>query len=321
MDLLTVSGISKKDETGFELRNIFFSVAPFQKTAIAGETGSGKSTLLKIIAGLAQPGSGTVLFNGEKIAGPSEKLIPGHKGIAYLSQHFELRNKYRVEEELDYLNQMTDAEAEMIYEICRIRHLLKRWTNQVSGGERQRIVLARLLVSAPKLLLLDEPFSNLDLIHKNILKAVINDVSEKFGITCILVSHDAQDILSWADDIIIMRDGAIVEMGSPQKIYQTPSNEYIAGLFGKYNLLPAAVVNNITASDAKKIFLRPEQLRISHTEGIIKGQIKAVNFLGDCYEIEVVFPEGIIVIQSQHNHYAKGEMVGLLVAEGKTWYL
>lgn len=316
MDLLTVSDISKKHETGFELHNIRFSVTAFQKVAIAGETGSGKSTLLKIIGGLAQSDSGTVLFNGEKVIGPQEKLIPGHKGIAYLSQHFELRNKYRVEEELDYLNQLPQEDAETIYGICRISHLLKRWTNQVSGGERQRIVLARLLVSAPKLLLLDEPFSNLDLIHKNILKAVINDVGEKLRITCLLVSHDAQDILSWADEIIIMKEGSIIEKGNPKSIYQTPSNEYIAGLFGKYNLLSAHLFNTDNAN-GKKIFLRPEQLHISRMEGVIKGQVKTVRFLGDCYEIEVLIAEYTVIVQSRDDDYAAGETVYLSLHAAK----
>lgn len=128
------------------LQNVGFRQRRFEKLAVAGETGSGKSTLLKIVAGLTQPGEGEVLFEGQKVRGPEEKLLPGHPGIAYLSQHFELRNSYRVEEELEYASKMPAEQSRHVYEVCRVAHLLKRWTNQLSGGERQRIALARLLV-------------------------------------------------------------------------------------------------------------------------------------------------------------------------------
>lgn len=254
MDFLKVSAIHRKDELGFEIKNVDFTVKQFSKTAIAGATGSGKSTLLKIISGLVQAEEGTVFFRGEKVLGPNEQLIPGHKGIAYLSQHFELRNNYRVEEVLSYGNKLKEDEAQNIFTICRINQLLKRWTNQLSGGERQRIALAKLLVTAPKLLLLDEPYSNLDFYHKTILKAVIKDISEKLQITCILVSHDPHDVLSWADNLLILQNGSIVQYGSPKEIYYTPVNEYVAALFGKYILLPGNIVN-YTVPDEKS--LRP----------------------------------------------------------------
>src|SRR5262245_42297680 len=133
MTLLNVLGISKKDERGFELKNISFTQEKFSKIAIAGETGSGKSTLLKIIAGLIQPDSGTALFEGKKILGPNDKLVPGHPGIAYLSQHFELPINLRVEQVLEYANLLTDEAATALYEICEISHLVKRRTNQLSG--------------------------------------------------------------------------------------------------------------------------------------------------------------------------------------------
>ncbi len=237
MALLEVAGISKLEKENFTLKEINFTQQSSQRIAIAGETGSGKTTLLKIIAGLIQPDAGKIIFDGKRVLGPLEKLIPGHPDIAYLSQHFELRNNYRVEEELESKNLLTDEEASTIYAVCRIQHLLKRKTDQLSGGERQRIVLARLLTTSPKLLVLDEPFSNLDAVHKNIIKSVLEDIGTKLKITCILVSHDAMDSLSWAETIIVMKEGQIIQYGTPEQIYNQPVNEYCAGLFGEYNLI------------------------------------------------------------------------------------
>ena len=205
MTLLEVSGVSRLEEEICTVNKVSFTQRQFQKIAIAGSTGSGKTTLLKLIAGLVQATSGTILFDGAIVKGPEEKLLPGHPGIGYLSQHFELRNHYRVKEVLEMASKLSTEEATFIYEICRISHLLNRWTHQLSGGEKQRIALARLLVAAPRLLLLDEPYSNLDAIHKNILKKVIADVCDSLNITCILISHDAQDIMSWADEIIVLK--------------------------------------------------------------------------------------------------------------------
>ena len=246
--LLKVSGISKQVGKDFALQEISFIQQSHQKIAIAGATGSGKTTLLKIIGGRAQADSGEVFFENKRVPGLAEKLIPGHPGIAYLSQHFELRNNYRVEEELAYTNSLSDKKAAAIYKVCRIDHLLQRKTDQLSGGERQRIALARLLTAAPRLLLLDEPFSNLDPIHKNNLKAVIHDIGEKLKITCILVSHDPLDTLSWADEILVLQDGRLLQRGSPERVYRQPVSEHAAGLFGKYNLLDpvqAAVFGNL----------------------------------------------------------------------------
>jgi ABC-type sugar transport system ATPase subunit len=218
------------------LKQISFTQRKGQRLAIAGGTGSGKSTLLKVIAGLASPHEGSVWFEGQKVAGPRERLIPGQPGIAYLSQYFELWNSYKVEEVLNYSNDLDPTTAAAFYRLCHIDHLLQRRTDQLSGGERQRIALARLLVHPPGLLLLDEPFSNLDMIHTRILKQVIRDVGARFDITRILVSHDPRDTLSWAEEIIILKDGRLHQQGSPRDVYHQPVDEYSAALLGDYRL-------------------------------------------------------------------------------------
>lgn len=227
------------------LKNISFSQRKGQRLAIVGETGSGKSNLLKIIAGLATPSEGSVYFEGVRVLGPLERLIPGQPGIAYLSQHFELWNNYHVAEILSYSNDLSSEEASALYRLCHIEHLLDRRTDQLSGGERQRIALARILVHPPRLLLLDEPFSNLDMIHKRTLKKVIADIGLRFDITCILVSHDPRDILPWADELLVLRDGRLVRAGAPLDVYSRPENEYVAALLGDYTVV-------------KGEFMRPE---------------------------------------------------------------
>ncbi len=327
MQFLQVTGISKQLPGTFVLNDISFSQESFQKTAIAGETGSGKTTLLKIIAGLVQPDSGTVFFQDTRIAGPDEQLVPGHPAIAYLSQHYELRNNYRVEELLEYANKLPETEAQLLYTVCRINHLVKRRTDQLSGGEKQRIALARLLVGSPKLLLLDEPFSNLDPIHKQILKSVIKDISEKLSITCLLTSHDPLDTLSWADEIMVLRDGKILQKGTPQEVYRHPVNEYIAGLFGNYYLLSGELFEQFTGLPAtsllgKQLFVRPENIIMGPPrQHAVQATVTNIFFWGGYYEVEVNLLGKLFLIKSFRTSVAIADSVFISLTLNDQWYL
>lgn len=296
--MLSVEGIGKKKADSFILRNITFKQERGQHIAIAGETGSGKSSLLKIIAGLVQPDEGRVMYEGERVLGPDEQLIAGHPRIAFLSQHFELRNNYWVYEVLEYANKLSDEEAKEIFHICQIDHLLKRRTTELSGGEKQRIATARLLVNSPSLLLLDEPYSNLDMIHKQTMKKLLNDVSEKLGISSILVSHEPADILSWADHLMLLKDGEIVQQGSPEDLYLHPVNEYAAGLLGKYYMMPG-----------RKMIIRPENIHVSEIgiEAVIKKKI----FLGSYYEYLVIAGDEELSFYGEPDEYFEGDHVKL----------
>lgn len=319
MILLKVASAGKKEKGNFAVKDIHFTQKPLEKIAIAGETGSGKTTLLKMIGGLAQPDDGHIYFEGKRILGPFEKLIPGHLPIAYLSQHFELRNNYTVEEELESKNLLTEEEADNIYRICRIEHLLKRKTNELSGGERQRIVLARLLTTSPKLLLLDEPFSNLDAIHKNIIKSVLLDIGAKLNTSCILVSHDAADTLSWADTIIVLKEGEIIQQGTPHKIYNEPVDEYCAGLFGEYNLMndknaKAFFPNH---NNQQPLMLRPEQFCIvTKNENAVKGIVQAVYFFGSYYSVDVLVNGQLLRVRAERRDLIVLDVVYLCVKQG-----
>jgi len=329
MSLLQVNSISLEEAANTVLKDISFTLAPHRKMAIAGETGSGKSTLLQTIAGLVQPSAGEIYFQDKKVIGPQDKLLPGHPGIAYLSQHFELPRFLRVEQVLRYANKLTAAEAEQLYALCHIGHLRERRTDHLSGGEQQRIALAKLLLSSPKLFLLDEPFSNLDTGHKNILKKVIRDMSEKLGITLLLVSHDPLDTLSWADEILVMQNGQVQQRGTPQKIYQQPVNEYTATLFGNYNLIPAdqaaifpGSFGLTTDAKDKNILVRPEHFKlVSESNSTLTGQVTQLSYFGSFYEVEVLVANTRIKVKTVAKNIHKGDTVYISVVPEDVWYI
>jgi ABC-type sulfate/molybdate transport systems ATPase subunit len=176
---------------------------------------------------------------------------------------------------------------------------MKRKTHQLSGGERQRIALAKLLIASPLLLLLDEPFSNLDMIHKEVLKSVIRDIGQRLDITCMLVSHDPLDTLSWADEILVLRDGKVVQQGPPENVYGTPVDKYVAELFGKYNLVDGKII-------------RPEQMGVflDGQPGTVKATVETVSFWGSFYELAVLTDAGLrLTIRSWTNGLRTGDVV------------
>ncbi|QIL75233.1 ABC transporter ATP-binding protein [Hymenobacter sp. HDW8] len=327
MSLLTVSGITLQEEK-YILKDVSFTQQKLQKIALAGETGAGKSTLLQTIAGLVQPTAGEVWFDGRRAKGPAEQLMPGNPGISYLSQQFELPKFLRVEQVLKYANKLTGAEAQTLFEVCRIDHLGERRTDQLSGGERQRIALAKLLLSSPKLLLLDEPFSNLDMVHKNILKSVIQDIGERLQITCILISHDPLDTLSWADEIVVMYGGQIVQKGPPAQIYNQPANEYVAGLFGTYNLITSAgqakafVAAAGAKSKRKTMLIRPEKFMLNPVGlSALSGEVKTVRFFGSYSELDVQVAGSIVRVRTNVGSATAGDTVNVSLAADAVWYI
>lgn len=318
MSLLEVSGLKHEGNDGFELTDISFRQLKEERVAIAGETGSGKSTLLKCIAGLADIESGSIVFKKEKVLGPKLNLVPGHPGIAYLSQLFELPRNLRVEQVLDYANAMKRERADVLYQVCRIDHLLGRKTDQLSGGERQRIAIARLLSSSPDLLLLDEPFSHLDAGNKQTMKEVIWDICHKLKTTLIIVSHDPQDLLSWAQRILILQRGRLVQEGTPQEIYTKPVDTYVARLFGNYN----QVMRGSTpfrkwaakGSRAESILFRPECVRLSAPgDRGVRGKVERISYFGSHYELSISVGADIIIARTTSHHLKEGDTLRIQV--------
>ncbi|HTD92176.1 MAG TPA: ATP-binding cassette domain-containing protein, partial [Chitinophagaceae bacterium] len=205
---------------------------------------------------------------------------------------------------------------------------LQRRTDELSGGEKQRVAIARLLTGAPRLLLLDEPYSNLDMGHKNILKEVIRDISLRLSISCILVSHDPLDTLPWADSFIVLRAGKILQQGTPTVIYKQPSDIYTAALFGKYNLLSSPVAATLLGLPAAEkartelLMLRPEDIHIGHASpDAISATIMHISFLGSHYEVELHLDGHRLIGHSQSAGLKENEIVSVHTQPGSGWYL
>ncbi len=314
MTFLRISKISRKGFGDFKLQDITFTQRKNQKIAIAGETGSGKSTILKIIAGLEAADSGTILFKNESVRHPVENLIPGDPEIAYLSQDFELPKFLRVEQVLEYANNLHPEKAHHLFRVCEIAHLLSRKTDELSGGERQRIALTKLLITSPQLLLLDEPFSNLDMMHRSTLKNVLKKICKQLRITCILVSHDPVDVLPWADKIIVIKNGMIIQKGTPKKIYRHPVDEYTAGLFGTYNLLSEEQLIDFFKTSRKpaagQMIVRPEALKIvKKKNGLLSGKVSEISFFGSSCEIQIEMDTTKILVSGRRNKVKVGDTV------------
>jgi iron(III) transport system ATP-binding protein len=307
MRFLEVAGIVRREDQVIPVHDITFSQKAGERLALVGETGSGKSTLLRMIAGLQQPDEGTIHFEGSRVQGPLEQLIPGHPRIAYLSQHFELRNHYRVEEVLEMSSQVAPETAAYIYQVCRITHLLTRRTNQISGGERQRIAIARLLTTAPSLMILDEPFSNLDLAHKISLKEVLDDAGRMLGITFLLAAHDPHDVMAWAERVLVMKGGKLIGSGTPEALYRRPGSPYIAGLFGRYNLVMYGDL---------PVMLRPEDVLINSNAGepgSLSGTVVAVRFQGFYHEVEIDIRGQMLTAFALQGTYRAGQEVRVAI--------
>lgn len=315
MAFFEVKNVSKDYSDEFRgIKSISVSQKKHRRVAIIGETGSGKSTLLKIMSGLLQPDKGKVLLNGEQVPGPDEQLIAGHPDIAYLSQENKLPKFISVQEYLYDKYEMSEKEAEMVYRACRVGQFLDKDTSALSGGERQRVALAKKLLDKPDLLLLDEPFSNLDFIHKNIIKETLQDIQKELNTTVVLVAHDGPDVLGWAEEIIVLKAGKVVQIGTPYEIYYQPKSLYVAGLTGIINEIPTDDwnLNNTKAfvNYRRKMLVRPELL-VPVNKGI-NGVVRNTIFNGSYSDYEFESTGGTTYIfRAESGAYQVGQKLQL----------
>ena len=261
-------------------------------TAIIGESGSGKSTLLRIIYGLLAPDDGEVRYRGWKVPNPKEKLIPGHDAMRMVSQGFDDLNTYaNVWDNVASQLSNTDLEAkfkrtEETLQRLRIAHLAKQRIADLSGGEKQRVAISRALVNDPEVLLMDEPFNQVDASFREILQHDIRSIVEDTGLTVVLVSHDPAEVLSMADDMLVLKEGQLVAAGRPTTLYQQPANAYTARLLAKSNILNKEEAHELGMETDTTVAVHPEWL-VLHENPSSPFKILDVRFKGFYEELTI----------------------------------
>ena len=297
MTFLAIKNISKRYGPVHALDGIELAVAAGSRTAIVGPSGSGKTTLLRIIAGFEIPDEGQVTLEGQTLAdGPA--IVPAHRrGIGIVSQDGALFPHLSVAENIGFgMERGQSDRAEQINALIDMveldRGMLDRRPHQLSGGQQQRVALARALGRKPRLMLLDEPFSALDTgLRENMRKAVAR-VLQNAGITTVLVTHDQAEALSFADQVAVLREGRLVQAGTPQALYLSPRDRETATFLGDAILLPAELGDGFadcalgrieTETNGRRgraeIMLRPEQLRFSAIADLGSATLCAGNVL------------------------------------------
>lgn len=218
------------------LEDISFSLDKGEILAVVGESGSGKSTLLKLLYGMLDAHNGMIKFQDELILGPKFNLIPGHNDMKYLAQNLDLVTYATVYDNVGTHISNIDKEfkerrVNTILESVGLLEYKNRIPKQLSGGQKQRVALARAIAKTPHLLLLDEPFANIDTILKYELRDRLFELFKQLRISIIFSTHDLQDALGFADKLLVIKDGKMIQFGTPESIYKNPINLYVAQLF------------------------------------------------------------------------------------------
>jgi len=242
---VALEGIAKKFGQFVALRGITLSISPGEFVCFLGPSGCGKTTLLRIIAGLERQNAGVVMMGGRDVSA----LPPSQRNYGIVFQSYALFPNLTVARNVGYgLETRNVAKAQIEGRIDELLTLVglaahkQKYPAQLSGGEQQRIALARALAPAPALLLLDEPLSALDARVRQSLRHEIRALQRRLGVTTIMVTHDQEEALTMADRIVVMNQGAIDQVGTPQEIYRHPTTAFVADFVGSMNFLPGTFV-------------------------------------------------------------------------------
>jgi ABC-type Fe3+/spermidine/putrescine transport system ATPase subunit len=284
------------------IENISFEIAKGQNVAIIGESGCGKSTLLKLMYGLYDLDNGEILYNDEPILGPKYNLIPGEDYIKYLAQDFDLMPYTTVEENVgkflsNIYKDKKKARVQELLEMVEMTEFAKVKAKYLSGGQQQRVALARVLALEPEILLLDEPFSQIDSFRKNSLRRNLFNYFKKKEITCIIATHDSTEALSFSDETIVLQNGKLMAKGSSRELYDNPPSYYVASLFGEVNELKQSHFVDMVEVD-QTLLLYPHQLKMVE-EGKMKAIVKQCYFKGSHYLVKAAFEKRAIFFE--HN--------------------
>lgn len=280
-----------------EIKNLHFSYSKEKKLfenfslqlekgkiiALAGESGCGKSTLLSLIYGLHDWEHGDIIFDGKKLSGPKGNLVPGESDMKFVAQSFDLMPYATVADNVGkFISNINLAKkkekVEELLDIVGLAEFAKVLPKNLSGGQQQRVAIARALSVLPKLLLLDEPFSNLDFPRKIELREKLFRYVKENNISLIISTHELQDVMAWTDEIVILKNGLLIQNDSATSTYQNPKNEYVAKLFSEVNLFSP---NEMQEFEIDRFFYYPHQIKLSENGGI--AEVLQSRFAGNHY--------------------------------------
>jgi ABC-type Fe3+/spermidine/putrescine transport system ATPase subunit len=261
------------------LKDISFQLKEGEHLCIMGESGSGKSTLLKAIYGLLDLNKGDIYWKDQQVLGPAHHLVPGMDFFKYVPQNFDLMPYTTVSENIQkflsrfYLEESQKRTLELL-EVIEMSEFADVKVKNLSGGQQQRVAIARALAKEPELILLDEPFSQIDNFKKNSLRRKLFAYLKQKNISCIVATHDGNDALSFADSMMVIKDNQILAYGTPQRLYNRRNDAYVASLFDD--------VSSVNIDGSIRLFY-PKDIKIAghspHKATVKKSYFKGVFWL------------------------------------------
>ncbi len=317
------------------LRDVNLQVEEGEFFVLLGPSGCGKSTLLNIVAGLDKPTRGEVYMDGRLVGSPEVSLPPKERGVAMVFQSYALYPHMSVWENIAFPLKIAGLSNEEIRrrvretaEILGIEHLLRAKPSELSGGERQRVAIGRAIVRKPKVLLLDEPLSNLDAQLRIRMKEEMRRIHSQLGVTTLYVTHDQSEAMTLADRIAVMRDGRVEQVGEPLEIYRNPVNSFVAGFVGtppmniyrrKVLLKDGRRVVTLFGMDLEVelerevvyVGFRPEEVDLIDGD---EFEIGMVERLGDETVVHLNCEEGEVMVKLHGDHDVKvGKKAGIRI--------
>lgn len=301
--MLDVQNISFSYNKEAVLSKVSFSLEKGKHLSVMGESGSGKSTLLKAIFGELHLHEGSITWNHQPLLGPNFNLIPGESFMKYVSQDFDLMPfttvAENIGEHLSVFEQEThNGRVTELLGLIGLEDFTTEKVKNLSGGQKQRVALARAIAQEPEVLLLDEPFSNIDQFKKNELRYRLFPYLKEKGISVLTATHDSNDVLSFADDILVLKDGQIEDYQTTQQLFKQPKNKYVASLFGVVNEVPIKALKEYAESNTS-ILVYPHEFEISNKSGL-EVYVANNHFKGDYYLIEGVSEFGQTLFFNNH---------------------
>lgn len=302
--LLKVNNLTLSYDDIRVLEGLTFNMKKGEILCILGESGCGKTSLLKAIRGFMDRDTGEILFENERVFNKSEKLVPGTKGVAIVHQDFQLQPGYTVYDNIrhhliQYNKSYQETKTEEIIGLCHLEAIRNKTSKELSGGQKQKVALAKAIIEEPPLLLLDEPFSNLDNISKTEFKIILKNIVKKLKIGLLFVTHDSRDALTFSNQILIIQDKKLLKKGSAQELTEKPPSKYAAQLLGLINTYQGKKLNKSfnTNYEPNKEYWLPQKSIAIH-----KGQefkIEEELFLGNEYEYSLTNKKITLIYRSK----------------------